>query len=217
MQSLGIGQTRPGSLDGEELRDLMIRYQAADPASVESLVVRLSPTILRFVAAAGLTRGEAEDVLQDFWLRLHRARHTYRPSEPVLPWIFAIANHARLDAYRRRRRIVAHEVNVPSIPENLYQTLQPDVVDGEFLRALDSLPESQREVVIMLKVSGMSLEEVARAASASIGAIKQRAHRAYNTLRVLLTQQSPANARSACPARFTPAAVRDPRSVAQPR
>ena len=44
---------------------------------------------------------------------------------------------------------------------------------------LGSLPESQREVIAMLKVSGMSLEEVARATSSSVGSVKQKAHRAY--------------------------------------
>jgi RNA polymerase sigma-70 factor (ECF subfamily) len=52
---------------------------------------------------------------------------------------------------------------------------------------LGSLPESQREVVVMLKVSGMSLEEVARATSSSVGSVKQKAHRAYEKLREVLT------------------------------
>jgi len=45
------------------------------------------------------------------------------------------------------------------------------------------LPESQREVLILLKVSGLSLEEVARATGVSIGSVKQKAHRAYDSLR----------------------------------
>jgi RNA polymerase sigma-70 factor (ECF subfamily) len=52
---------------------------------------------------------------------------------------------------------------------------------------LASLPESQREVVMMLKISGLSLEEVARATSSSVGSVKQKAHRAYDKLRELLT------------------------------
>jgi RNA polymerase sigma-70 factor (ECF subfamily) len=54
---------------------------------------------------------------------------------------------------------------------------------------LTNLPESQREVILMLKVSGMSLEEVARATSSTVGAIKQRAHRAYATLRRILDKE----------------------------
>jgi RNA polymerase sigma-70 factor (ECF subfamily) len=60
---------------------------------------------------------------------------------------------------------------------------------GRFDRLLTNLPESQREVILMLKVSGMSLEEVARATSSTVGAIKQRAHRAYATLRRILDKE----------------------------
>jgi RNA polymerase sigma-70 factor (ECF subfamily) len=48
---------------------------------------------------------------------------------------------------------------------------------------LKSLPDSQREILLLLKVSGMSLEEVARATGVSIGSVKQKAHRAYESLR----------------------------------
>lgn len=53
----------------------------------------------------------------------------------------------------------------------------------DFDELIASLPEAQREVLVMLKVSGMTLEEVARATSSSVGAVKQKAHRAYVTLR----------------------------------
>jgi RNA polymerase sigma-70 factor (ECF subfamily) len=52
---------------------------------------------------------------------------------------------------------------------------------------LAPLPESQREVILMLKVAGMSLEEVARATSSTVGSVKQKAHRAYERLRERLT------------------------------
>jgi RNA polymerase sigma-70 factor (ECF subfamily) len=59
---------------------------------------------------------------------------------------------------------------------------------GDDLQALLApLPECQREVIEMLKVAGMSLEEVARATSSSVGSVKQKAHRAYDKLRELLT------------------------------
>jgi RNA polymerase sigma-70 factor (ECF subfamily) len=75
-------------------------------------------------------------------------------------------------------------VLVASIPEGLQQAA-PEVPgeSGGFDRLIASLPEAQREALVMLKVSGMSLEEVARATSSTVGAVKQRAHRAYETLR----------------------------------
>jgi RNA polymerase sigma-70 factor (ECF subfamily) len=56
----------------------------------------------------------------------------------------------------------------------------------DFETLLASLPESQREVITMLKVSGLTLEETARATSSTVGAVKQKAHRAYERLRGLL-------------------------------
>ena len=60
---------------------------------------------------------------------------------------------------------------------------------GDFDRLIASLPEAQREVIVMLKILGMSLEEVAKATSSTIGAVKQKAHRAYETLRRALGRE----------------------------
>ena len=59
------------------------------------------------------------------------------------------------------------------------------------MELVNRLPDGQREVIVMLKVVGMSLEEVAGATSSTVGAIKQKAHRAYATLRRMLTDAGP--------------------------
>lgn len=173
-----------------QLQELMVRYQKGDPAAVEELVQRLSGTLRHFLGASRLSKSDTEDLFQDCWIRIHRSRHTYRPSEPVLPWIFAIARHTRLDGYRRRRRRESREILVANPPETFSLTQQaPAAGREEFDRLLEALPESQREVILMLKVSGMSLEEVARATSSTVGAIKQKAHRAYEKLRLILEKE----------------------------
>src|SRR5260370_36231069 len=87
------------------LPQLMSRYQQADATAVSLLVQRLSPQLFRFFAGQMGNRADAEDMLQDLCLRIHRARHAYRPGEPVLPWVYAIAHCGRTDNYRRLRRI----------------------------------------------------------------------------------------------------------------
>jgi RNA polymerase sigma-70 factor (ECF subfamily) len=140
--------------------------------------------LLRYFASSQVGRDDAEDLLQECWIKIHRSRHTYRESEPVMPWVYAIARHTRLDAYRKRRRLGSREVLMASVPEVLHQAAPeaPSERD-EFDHLIANLPEAQRETLVMLKVSGMSLEEVARATSSTVGAVKQRAHRAYETLR----------------------------------
>ena len=169
----------------------MVRYQSADAVAAEELVGRLSPALMRFLTTPYVSRSDAEDLLQDCWLRIHRARDSYRPSEPLLPWIFAIARHAKLDGYRRMRRRGVREVLVGDVPESAMHSMSGYLPGGHDLEAmLTALPESQREVIVMLKVSGMSLEEVARATASTTGAIKQKAHRAYAKLREFLTKDN---------------------------
>jgi RNA polymerase sigma-70 factor (ECF subfamily) len=161
----------------------MIWYQHADRAAASLLVERLSPRMYRFFAAQMGNRADADDMLQDFWLRIHRVRHTYRSGEPLLPWAYAIAHRVRIDAFRRRRRL-AREVGTDVLPEPAVheqgQTATP------FDELLATLPESQREVLTMLKVEGLTVEEIARATFSSAGAVKQKAHRAYERLRNIL-------------------------------
>src|SRR5260370_382065 len=70
---------------GQRLADLdrwMERYQQADPDAPAALVGALSPALLRFFKSQVASREQADDLLQETWLRIHRVRHTYRPGEP---------------------------------------------------------------------------------------------------------------------------------------
>jgi RNA polymerase sigma-70 factor (ECF subfamily) len=170
----------------KDLETLMARYQQGDHSAATALIHRLSPQLHRFFIVQFASRGDADDLLQETWLRIHKVRHTYRPGEPVLPWFYAIARHIRVDHYRKAIRTAAREQRleetheVASKPAAASKT--PDLA-----ALLEPLPNSQREVIEMLKVAGMSLEEVARATSSSVGSVKQKAHRAYERLRERLT------------------------------
>jgi RNA polymerase sigma-70 factor (ECF subfamily) len=163
----------------------MERYQQAYPEAPTALVIALSPALLRFFRSQVASREQADDLLQETWLRIHRVRHTYRPGEPVLPWVYAIARRVRVDGYRRSRRIMMHETTMEVLPERPAKG-EPRTPLPAFDTLVAALPEAQREVVTMLKVGGLSLEEVARATSSTVGAVKQKAHRAYERLRKLL-------------------------------
>jgi RNA polymerase sigma-70 factor (ECF subfamily) len=163
----------------------MERYQQADPDAPATLVGALSPALLRFFKSQVASREQADDLLQETWLRIHRVRHTYRPGEPVLPWIYAIARRVRVDGYRRTRRVTLYEIAMELLPERPAQAADRNAGPA-FDTLVAALPEAQREVVTMLKVGGLTLEEVARATSSTVGAVKQKAHRAYERLRKLL-------------------------------
>ena len=172
------------------LEALLEGYQRADAQATTELIGRLSPHLLRFFLAQEATRTEAEDLLQNTWLRIHKARHTYRAGAPVLPWIFAIAKHVRVDGYRKRRRLQHYEMATESLPESSPSPGSKHEEAPTFDALIAVLPESQREVLTLLKVNELSLEEVARVTSSTVGAVKQKAHRAYERLRELLANPS---------------------------
>jgi RNA polymerase sigma-70 factor, ECF subfamily len=169
------------------LETLLEGYQQAHAEATTELIRRLSPDLLRFFLAQETTRTEAEDLLQNAWLRIHKARHTYRTGAPVLPWVFAIAMRTRVDGYRKRRRIRQYEIATERLPERPSPQEPSHAETPTFESLIADLPESQREVLTMLKVNGLSLDEVARATSSSVGAVKQKACRAYAKLRTLLS------------------------------
>jgi RNA polymerase sigma-70 factor, ECF subfamily len=178
---------------GENLETLMVRYQQGDFAAATTLIGRISPNLHRFFLATSMSRADADDLLQETWLRIHKVRHTYRPGEPALPWFNAIARHIRVDHYRKSIRAAAGERELKEISKGVRSAPRRD---GELEALLAPLPESQREVIAMLKIEGMSLEEVACATSSSVGSVKQKVHRAYKKLRETIGATGPAKWRS---------------------
>jgi RNA polymerase sigma-70 factor (ECF subfamily) len=182
---------RPEGSAREDLESLMSRYQESDSTAATLLAGRLNGRLLRFFAAQVKDRDRAQDLLQDCWLRIHRARHTYRSGEPLLPWVYAIARRVQVDDYRKVQRIRRHELQeevkepaAPVAPEPPASSRTLSVTE-----LLERLPPPQREAILLLKVSGLTLEEVARATGTTVGAVKQRAHRAYTNLRRLFGEE----------------------------
>jgi len=162
---------------------LMAHYQQGDFTAAAALIDRLSPQLYRFFIAPSASRADADDLLQETWLRIHKVRHTYRPGEPVLPWFYAIARCVRVDHYRRSMRTTARRQEMEDM-STIAAPVSPESGRTDGLAALLApLSEGEREVVELLKVEGMSLEEVARATSCTVGSVKQKAHRAYKKLR----------------------------------
>lgn len=162
---------------------LMRNYQAGDPVAATTLIHLIGPALHRYFLADAASRAHADDLLQETWLRIHRVRHTYRSGEPVLPWFYAIARHVRIDHFRKVSRTTAREEKLTDASETTMAASSDRAAMEELDALLAPLPANQREVLEMLKVAGMSLEEVARATSSTVGSVKQRVHRAYKRLR----------------------------------
>ncbi|MGO9454625.1 MAG: RNA polymerase sigma factor [Candidatus Binataceae bacterium] len=167
---------------------LMVRVQDGDRESCRALLEDIGPMLLTFLRRRIADRHELEDVYQETLLAVFQARHTYQPSRPIEPWLFAIARNTAADHSRRFWTRARIELLTDEMPER--------ASDGEFpgersLRnAMAQLPEDQREAFSMLKLEGLSIQAAAQRAGTSIGALRVRAHRAYQTLRRLIAECS---------------------------
>src|SRR6516162_2593042 len=84
---------------------LMAAYVAGDGRAFEQLFARLAPRLHRFFRRSFRAQATADDLLQITFLKLHKARDTYKPDMRVAPWAFAIAARVRLDEFRKRKRL----------------------------------------------------------------------------------------------------------------
>ena len=176
-----------------DLEQLMIGYQKADAVATTALVELLSPQLYRFFVAPTGSRCDADDMLQEVWLHIHRARRTYRAGEPLIAWVYAIARRVRMDNYGKRHRIAMRQVVSGVLPEVPSEDNKPNELPS-FDVLVAALPESQRELMVLLKVNSLSLEEIARATASTVRVVKQKTHRAYRRLRDLLQQTPTAGA-----------------------
>jgi RNA polymerase sigma-70 factor (ECF subfamily) len=163
---------------------LMARYQAGDHAAAQALIELISPNLHRYLDAQAANHCDADDLLQEVWLRIHRVRHTYQPTKPLLPWVYAIRT-----SVREQRWDELHEPTASGEAESAH-------AGRDLQELLSPLTASEREVLELMKVGGMSLEEVARATSCTVGSVKQKVHRAYGKLRETMSMADPKKAQT---------------------
>jgi RNA polymerase sigma-70 factor, ECF subfamily len=157
--------------------------QRGDREAYRALLTDIASPLLRFLRPRIADPHELEDVYQDTLMALHRARHTYDPSRPFEPWLFAIARHVAVDHFRYRMVHTSHEILVEELPEPVGDA---DPARPRLAEALDRLPQAQREAFEMLQLEGLSVAAAAARVGITTGALKVRAHRAYRALRAFL-------------------------------
>jgi RNA polymerase sigma-70 factor (ECF subfamily) len=176
-------------LEEERLIALMIGYQNGSMGDFEALYSALRQPLLRYLWTFVRNATVAEDLLQETFLQIHRARQTYTPPRPVRPWIYAITRHValmHLRSGRRRKEALASDQlpEVPVPPE--METLADTATLHKFLA---DLPRRDQEVLILHHLLGLSFEEVGKIVGVAAGTAKVRSHRALKGLRERLAER----------------------------
>jgi RNA polymerase sigma-70 factor (ECF subfamily) len=175
-------------------------YCEGDATAFEALYARLAPKLLGYLRFLVGDQASAEDLLQQTFMKLHASRGAYILGADPVPWLYAIAHRTCLDEMRRRRRSrVRLELDGHSAREveaalcgRPIDALRNDKADEEavarMLAALKTLPDQQRLAIVLTKLHGLSGAQAAAVLGTTTGAVKQRVHRAYLTLREVLAK-----------------------------
>jgi RNA polymerase sigma factor (sigma-70 family) len=192
--------------EAREAAEAMARYCRGEAAAFQRLYTLMAPRILAYLTGLLGDKAAAEDMLQLTFLKVHEARGSYVLGANPIPWIYTIAHRTSLDEIRKRKRSrvrlskdgeltaepAAHITGVAADANtDPADRADPSVAAGA-LAALAKLPENQRQALILTKVHGRSIADAAMITGSTPGAIKQRAHRAYVTLRQLLGRKETA-------------------------
>jgi RNA polymerase sigma-70 factor, ECF subfamily len=170
--------------------ELMLAYVAGDEAAFAEIFRRYGPLLLGLLRRKLGSQLDAQDVAQQTFLQLHRARRDFRPEKRLRPWIMTIAMNLARDLLRRRGRKpeapIAADLLAAIAAEPPRDPLQSeDAV--RVRRAVQILPAEQRHVIEQHWFAEVPFEKIAARTGATAGAVRVRAHRGYVALRKALS------------------------------
>jgi len=167
--------------------ELMVAYVAGDAGAFDELFARYAPILLRVMRQQLHSQEEANDLVQQTFLQLHRARHDFRTDAKLRPWLFTIALNLKREHLRRLKRRPETELTLDGKSD---PKVKGDAGRLEAARtlhfALEKLHPSYREVIELHWLGQLSFSEISDLLGASLSAVKVRAHRGYAALREIL-------------------------------
>src|SRR5215831_4464416 len=152
----------------------MLAFAAGDEAAFAALFERWSRPLLRYLERLVREAATAEELVQETFVRVHRARDQYRPQARFSTWLYRIATNLAWNELRRPRRRAPHEsvdadsaavLAAPDAPVD--ELVDARRVSAEVEVALAALPERQRAALWLAAVEGQSYAEVAEALATS--------------------------------------------------
>lgn len=188
-------------MDVTEISDVIARAQARDPDAFDLLIDRYSPRLYGYFYRATGRRADAEDLLQELFVRLVAMIGQYQHDGRFDAWLFRIATNLIRDRIRRCR--TSRELSESSLGgadeqwEHRDRVADVVVPPGQRMdaaeevdllnRAIQALPEPERGVILLRHFSGMSFREIAELMGTPLGTALARAHRGLARLRELMT------------------------------
>jgi len=172
----------------------MLAYAAGDIAAFDALYARHKGGVYRYLLRQCRQSGVADELFQDVWLNLIRARSSYAPTAKFTTWLYRLAHNRLIDHYRASGHLTlvsaddeAHEDAIAALPGARSDDPRVRAENrelGERLRAaVAALPPAQREAFLLQQEGGLSLAEIAAVTGVGTETVKSRLRYALAKLR----------------------------------
>ena len=184
----GAGSVQMPSQD----RDLVRRCQRGDAAAYAELLYRHRKMVYRVACAITGSPDDAEDVVQDAFVRAYRAIHRYNPRYEFTTWVRRIAVNCAASKLAQHRRIARREQRHAAIgnphpaPTPAEQAVANEL-NRQLRQAMDCLPLKQRVAITLFGLQDMDIAGTAQAMGCSAGTVKSHLHRARQKLAELMS------------------------------
>jgi RNA polymerase sigma-70 factor, ECF subfamily len=184
-----LGARQPAAVAPPRVSDgeLLQRSATGERAALEELYRRYARPVFGMALRRLGDRGRAEDAVQETFVSIWRAAKSYRPERgPGAPWIYAVARNAIIDRSRARTDPPVEPPDAPSLESGPDARAEESWTRWRVHRALEELPEREREVIELAYWRGLSQSEVASSLGIPLGTVKTRTRAGLRRLADLL-------------------------------
>ena len=171
---------------------LMLRYRDGDVEAFEKLYLRHKDPVYRYLLRLSGHNETAEDVFQEVWGKIVKARSSYRPTAKFTTFLYRVAHNCFIDHVRRNKR---HANNVHIEPdlhhdpgETLETATERSLARERLETALAVLPEEQRDAFLLHEEGGLSVDQIAAVTGCNRETAKSRLRYAVNKLRAAIDE-----------------------------
>lgn len=172
---------------GDSDEALMLRYQSGDASAFDLLYSRHKGGLFRYFLRQCKERAQAEELFQDVWMNLIRARGRYEAQAKFSTYLYAMAHNRLMDFFRRKRLQFVEVDELENIPDGKSPLPEERAAMSEqinrLLGLLDALPPPQREAFLLHEEAGLDIEEIAAVTGVAKEAAKSRLRYAVKKLR----------------------------------
>ncbi len=180
--------------------ELMQAYVRGDRRAFDALHRRYHPILTGVLRRYVRSTADVEDLVQLTFLKLHRARESYRIDTPLRPWLFMIARNVRKDYLRASRQRIQCSEDVEELPvhDDPCGTLERRQDLAELSRGLSRLSSTLRRTIEMHFLREIEFAEIARHEHIPQGTVRVRAHRGCAQLRAFFAEPRRTKGRVTC-------------------